>query len=137
MEPLLEVKNLTRTFRGREKKEFAAVDHVSFCLYPGETLGIVGESGSGKSTVARLITGPVSYTHLDVYKRQDIPAMEAIAFQAPLSALRRPEWDRKVLERLGMAVETDPEIWRTVWTREERINNSSTPMFLVLSLIHI
>ena len=61
----------------------------------------------------------------------DIPAMEAIAFQAPLSALRRPEWDRKVLERLGMAVETDPEIWRTVWTREERINNSSTPMFLV------
>ena len=57
MEPLLEIKNLTKTFRGREKKEFAAVDHVNFCVYPRETLGIVGESGSGKSTIARLITG--------------------------------------------------------------------------------
>ena len=67
MEPLLEVKNLTRTFRGREKKEFAAVDHVSFCLYPGETLGIVGESGSGKSTVARLITGLTDVTEGEIY----------------------------------------------------------------------
>ena len=61
----------------------------------------------------------------------DIPAMEAIAVQAPLSLALRPEWDRKVLERLEMDVEADPEIWRRVWTREERINNSSTPMFLV------
>ena len=61
----------------------------------------------------------------------DIPAMEAIAVQAPLSLALRPEWDRKVLERLGMEMEADPEIWRRVWTREERINNSSTPMFLI------
>ena len=47
-------------------------------------------------------------------------------------SMGRPEGESApVLERLGMAVETDPEIWRTVWTREERINNNSTPMFLV------
>ena len=57
MEPLLEVKKLTKTFQKKGQEELAAVDHVSFCLLPGETLGIVGESGSGKSTVARMITG--------------------------------------------------------------------------------
>ena len=56
MEPLLEVKKLTKTFQKKGQEELAAVDHVSFCLLPGETLGIVGESGSGKSTVARMIT---------------------------------------------------------------------------------
>ena len=61
----------------------------------------------------------------------DIPAMEAIACQAPLSAVRRPGWDMNFLGSLGMGVQADPEIWRKVWTREERINNASTPMFLV------
>jgi peptide/nickel transport system ATP-binding protein len=56
MEPILQVQNLTKIFPGRGKTEVAAVDHISFDLLPGETLGIVGESGSGKSTVARLLT---------------------------------------------------------------------------------
>ena len=61
----------------------------------------------------------------------DVVAMEAIALQAPLSAQRRPEWDIAVLHGLGMEVRADGEIWKQVWTREERINNASTPMFLV------
>lgn len=55
MEPVLEVRNLTKTFRTRGRADFTAVDHVSFQLYPGETLGIVGESGCGKSTLAKAI----------------------------------------------------------------------------------
>jgi len=60
MEPLLEVKNLTKTFAtagplGTRPQTLKAVDRVSFAVYPGETLGLVGESGCGKSTTAKLI----------------------------------------------------------------------------------
>ena len=61
----------------------------------------------------------------------DIPAMEAIAGKAPLSAVCRPGWDIDVLEGLSMSVKADPAIWKRVWTREERINNASTPMFMI------
>jgi peptide/nickel transport system ATP-binding protein len=53
--PILEVKNLSKSFYSREglfgKREFKAVNDVSFNLYKGKTLGLVGESGSGKTTV--------------------------------------------------------------------------------------
>ena len=55
MEPILEVRNLTVKFEEGSQKELTAVNGVSFCLYPRETLGIVGESGSGKSTLLNLI----------------------------------------------------------------------------------
>jgi oligopeptide/dipeptide ABC transporter ATP-binding protein len=37
------------------KKILKAVDHVSFSVPEGKTLGLVGESGCGKSTTARLV----------------------------------------------------------------------------------
>ena len=55
-EPVLVVNNLSKSFYLREgwfgKREFKAVDNVSFTLARGRTLGVVGESGSGKTTVA-------------------------------------------------------------------------------------
>lgn len=61
----------------------------------------------------------------------DVDAMEAIARQTPLSRQHRPGWDLQVLRNLGIQAAADEEIWRQVWTKEERINNASTPMFLV------
>ncbi|MCD8222983.1 MAG: dipeptide/oligopeptide/nickel ABC transporter ATP-binding protein [Clostridiales bacterium] len=55
MEIILEGKDLTVTFPAKGKPPFTALDHVSFSLYAGETLGIAGESGSGKSTLARVV----------------------------------------------------------------------------------
>jgi len=47
---LLELQDLCVTYR-TGKKGLKAVDHVSFGIEKGDTLGIIGESGSGKSTI--------------------------------------------------------------------------------------
>lgn len=59
-QPILSVNNLQVGFPQKNvfaqtQNYFMAVKGVSFCVYPGETLGLVGESGCGKSTLARAI----------------------------------------------------------------------------------
>ena len=58
---LLEVRDLVVEFR-TERGLIRAVDHISFEIPRGQTLGIVGESGCGKSVTAlsimRLIADP-------------------------------------------------------------------------------
>ena len=55
----MQVENLVVKFPGRKtwfgkgKEHTVAVDHVSFNIYNGETLGLVGESGCGKTTLGR------------------------------------------------------------------------------------
>ena len=54
---LLEVENLSISYRNRNGQVHRAIDHVSFGLRAGEMLAILGESGSGKSTVALAAAG--------------------------------------------------------------------------------
>jgi hypothetical protein len=57
--------------------------------------------------------------------------MEDIARRVPLSSIRRPDWDLALLQGLGLCVEADDQIWQRVWSEEEKLNFSSTPLFLV------
>ncbi|MGG5216483.1 MULTISPECIES: putrescine export ABC transporter ATP-binding protein SapF [Rahnella] len=62
-ETLLEVRNLSKTFRYRtglfRRMNLDAVKPVSFTLREKQTLAIIGENGSGKSTLAKMLSGMV------------------------------------------------------------------------------
>ncbi|WP_129661225.1 dipeptide ABC transporter ATP-binding protein [Rothia halotolerans] len=75
--PVIRATDLTKVFKlpgkGFSKRDFTAVDSVSFALERGTTTAIVGESGSGKSTVARMVldlleptSGTVEFDGVDV-----------------------------------------------------------------------
>ncbi len=59
--PLLDIQNLSVTFRAGKSGEVKAVKDISFTLTKGETLAIVGESGSGKSVTALSILQLLPY----------------------------------------------------------------------------
>lgn len=81
--PLLEVQGLSLA-ASPEKK---LVDHISFTLNEGETLGLVGESGSGKSLTLRAILGLLPRGVEKVGGVIQSGASSAMVFQDPRGAL--------------------------------------------------
>lgn len=79
---LFDVQDLCKYFRQGRKKVVKAVDHVSFQVFEGETLGIVGESGCGKTTCGRTCIGLYKKTSGQVlYKGCDIHSMSRQEYQ--------------------------------------------------------
>ena len=95
MEPILEVKNLTKVFSQQGQADFTAVNGISFQLFPGECLAIIGESGSGKTTTVNMISrlaDPSSgcitldgqdITHLKGQKLREVYRTMQMVFQTP------------------------------------------------------
>ena len=117
--PLLEVTDLCKSFplkygvldavMRKERKHLTAVDHVSFSLNAGETLGLVGESGCGKSTLARTVinlynpTGGkvvfagVDFSQLSKHELRNSCKDIQMIFQDPYSSLNPRMTVRQVL----------------------------------------
>jgi peptide/nickel transport system ATP-binding protein len=104
MEPIvLEVRNLGKSFYSRAgwfgRKEFKAVQGVSFKMAKGKTVGLVGESGSGKTTVGLTLmrlhdatTGEVLFDGTDLLSLAPREMMRykrriQIVFQNPYASL--------------------------------------------------
>lgn len=58
---VLEVKQLCKTFAQR-----TVVDHVSFQVHAGQTIGLLGPNGAGKSTTVNMICGLLKADHGEV-----------------------------------------------------------------------
>jgi ABC-2 type transport system ATP-binding protein len=58
---IISARDVTRAFNGR-----VVVDHISFDVAPGTTLGVVGPSGSGKTTTVRMLTGTLGRTEGEI-----------------------------------------------------------------------
>ena len=111
---VVRLRDVSRTFRltkgvvfRRQVGEVRAVDHVSFDLQQGRTLGIVGESGSGKSTTLHEIleltrpqSGSIEVLGNDVAtltteRRRALRRDLQVVFQDPVASLdpRLPVFD--------------------------------------------
>ncbi len=104
-EPILKVQDLCTWYPiktglfGKTHDFVKAVDHVSFEVFPGETLGLVGESGCGKTTLGRTIlrlveptSGNILFdgndiTHLGKKQLRFLRKDIQIIFQDPYSSL--------------------------------------------------
>jgi oligopeptide/dipeptide ABC transporter ATP-binding protein len=120
--------NMTKSFFSKwayGARTLKAVDHVSFNIKKGETLGLVGESGCGKSTVARVITRLIEPSFGKVFFRgvellslphQEMRKMRRhiqMVFQDPFTSLN----PRKKIETIiGMPL----EIHFQIYGREKR-----------------
>ena len=65
---------------------------------------------------------------------ENFDVMEDIARRVPLSSICRPAWDLAELRSLGLHARADERIWQRVWSEEEKLNFSSTPLFMVRAI---
>ncbi|UBM62639.1 ABC transporter ATP-binding protein [Candidatus Sulfidibacterium hydrothermale] len=99
VEELVKSYPLQKSWRGKVIRSLQAVDHVSFQVYPGETLGLVGESGCGKTTLGRTLlrlidpdSGRIFFEETDILplSRKELKPYRkktGIVFQDPYSSL--------------------------------------------------
>jgi NitT/TauT family transport system ATP-binding protein len=111
MRTLIEVKNVTKSFKKTDRQEVPVLDNLNFNLYDGEIVALLGKSGSGKSTLLRIIGGLIKPTsgqvlHLGEPIYGPIPGLamvfQSFALMPWITVLQNVELG---LEALGIAKE--------------------------------
>ncbi|MCC8060671.1 MAG: ABC transporter ATP-binding protein [Clostridiales bacterium] len=98
-------------------RDFFALEHISFRVAKGETVGIIGTNGSGKSTILKIITGVLTPTsgqvqvegvisallELGAGFNQDYTGIENIYMNGTMMGFSRKEMDAKLPDILDFA----------------------------------
>jgi ABC-2 type transport system ATP-binding protein len=126
---MIEVRDLSKWFRGAGGERVTAVDAVRFTVRPGEVFGLLGPNGAGKTTTLKLLMGIIFPTsgsaqilgrhfHDPEVKRQIgflpeqpyfydyLSAPELLNYYAQLSGVSAEDRRRRIpalLERVGLA----------------------------------
>ena len=114
MDRLKESLGLTRQ---KKYKEHYALDHVSFQVHKGETVGIIGTNGAGKSTILKIITGVLSPTQGQVVVdgrisallelgagfNQEYSGIETVYLNGTMIGFTKEEIDAKLQDILDFA----------------------------------
>jgi NitT/TauT family transport system ATP-binding protein len=79
--PLLEVRQLAKTFATRTGAPVVALDGVSLAIAAGEVVGIVGPSGCGKTTLLRVVAGLTPPTNGEIVHQARGPFRVGVVFQ--------------------------------------------------------
>ncbi len=144
LQPLLEVRGLSKSFEDVPGHPFFAVGGVDLRLMEGEVVALVGQTGSGKSTLARLLVGMLEADSgevrllgkpLSVLRREDpLGACRRLqmVFQDPFDAmsprLSVSELVREPLDIQGMG--STPEREEQVRSTLAEVSLPATPDFL-------
>ena len=115
--PMDRLKESLGLSRKKKYKEHYALNHVSFQVHKGETVGIIGTNGSGKSTILKIITGVLSPTageiavngrisallELGAGFNQDYTGIENIYMNGTMMGYTKKEMDAKLQDILDFA----------------------------------
>ncbi|MFE6050011.1 ABC transporter ATP-binding protein [Kitasatospora sp. NPDC056446] len=99
---VIEVEDLSRTFRSRRGREVTALDRVGFHVERGEVLGLLGPNGAGKTTLSRILTTLLLPT-------------SGTARVAGFDVVRRP---REVRRRIGLVLGGDRGLYGRLTARQ-------------------
>src|SRR6202521_2706875 len=112
---MIQVENLTKSFRDLRRGLVHAVDHVSFEARPGEIFGLLGPNGAGKTTTMRILctvlkptSGVATVAGFDVFTQPD-KVRQNIGFLSANTAIydRMTAWE--LVEYFGRLYSMDRE----------------------------
>lgn len=111
------LKESLNPFHKSYHRDFFALNHISFNVKKGETVGIIGTNGSGKSTILKIITGVLTPTsgeakvegvisallELGAGFNMDYTGIENIYMNGTMMGFSRKEMDGKLQDILEFA----------------------------------